>query len=280
MAFKTILTYFRNETEAPELLAAAGLLAEQNGAHVIGLSVAPNKKYFPVIGFPVPEEIIEAATTRHAERSRAIKTLFEAQASKGTQTWEWCHIDSDGSTISQIVADRGKCADLIVVGQPSKETSYVMPDMTFETALIGTGRPVLVVPGEHTPRSVGKSVVIAWNGTREAARAAFDAVPLLKAAKAEKVTIVCAETRIDQLSELRLGSELAKALARHDLNVDLAQVPVQESAGHTLLKYASDFGADLLVMGCYGHTRLREFVFGGATDHVLQNMDVPVLMAR
>lgn len=262
------------------MVAAAGLLAEQNSAHVTGLSVAPATKYFPVVGFPIPQEIIEAATKRHAEKSLAIKTLFEKQACNSTQTWEWLHIDSEGSTISETVADRGRYADLIVMGQPSKETSYVTPDMTFEAALVETGRPVLIVPKGQVPRTVGKSVVIAWNGTREAARATFDAVPVLTAAKTDKVTIICVETLTDQLSEIRLGSELAKTLARHNLDVEVAQVPVEDSVGNTLLTQARNLNADLLIMGCYGHARIREFVFGGATDHVLHNMEIPVLMAH
>ena len=180
----------------------------------------------------------------------------------------------------QIVADRGRCADLIIIGQPSKETSYVMPDMTFEAALVETGRPVLVVPTGHVPRSLGKSVVIAWNGTREAARAAFDALPLLTSTAAEGVTIMSVETLTDQMSEIRMGSELAKTLARHDLEAEVVRVPMEDSVGHTLLKQAKALNADLLVMGCYGHTRIREFVFGGATDHVLHNMELPVLMAH
>ncbi|MEM1199381.1 MAG: universal stress protein [Pseudomonadota bacterium] len=280
MAFKTILTYFRNETEAPELAAAAGILAEQNDAHVIGLSVAPSKKYFPVLGFSVPEEIIEAATKHHAEKSQAIKTVFDEQAGKGAHRWEWQQIESEGLTVAQTVADRGRCADLIVIGQPSKDTSYVVPDMTFETALIESGKPVLVIPTGHVPRTIGKSVVIAWNAKREAARAAFDALSLLKAAQAENVTIVCAESRVDQLRESNLGNELARTLARHDLNVDVLQVPIEDGPGQTLLQQASELNADLLVMGCYGHSRIREFVFGGATDHVLQNMEIPVLMAH
>ena len=262
------------------MAAAAGILAEQNDAHVVGLSVAPSKKYFPVVGFSVPEEIVEAAAKHHTERSQAIKAAFEEAAGKSGRTWEWLHIDSEGPTVSQTVADRSRCADLIVIGQPSKGTSYVVPDMTFETALIETGKPVLVIPTGHVPQTLGKSAVIAWNATREAARAAFDAVALLTAAKAEKITIVRVESRTDQLSEIMQGSELARTLARHDLNVDVRQVPMRDGVGQTLLNQASELNADLLVMGCYGHSRIREFVFGGATDHVLQNMEIPVLMAH
>ena len=280
MACKTILTYLRNEYEAPGLVAAAAILAEHQKAHVIGLSVAPNTQVVPVVGFPVPKEILEAATRHHAEKSQAIKRSFEEHAGNGTQMWEWRHVDSEGPTISQIVAAHGKCADLLVIGQPSKDASYVVPDMTFETALMGTGRPALVVPTDHVPRTIGKSVAIAWNGTREAARAAFDALALMTAAKTEKVTIVCVETQADQLSELRMGGELAKALARHELDIDVVRVSLEDSVGHSLLRQANELGADLLVMGCYGHSRVREFVFGGATDHVLHNMEIPVLMAH
>lgn len=280
MSYKTILVYFRDEMEAPEIAATACRLAEQHDAHVIGLNVAPNTLVLPVTGFPVPQPLIDKSSEQQAQRAKAINAILDKQASKSSQSWEWRHLVSEGTTVSRIVADHAQCTDLIVIGQPAKGTSYIEPDMTFETLLMDSGRPVLVVPSAATPRATCKHVMIAWNGTREAARAAFDAVPLMVAAGTEKVTLVRIESRTGLNGGETTDRELVASLARHGLKVDLAHEPRQGGAGETLLAQASKLGADLLVMGCYGHSRVREFVFGGATDHILRHMETPVLMAR
>ena len=122
--------------------------------------------------------------------------------------------------------------------------------------------------------------VVGWDGSREATRAVFDALPLLKRAKT--VDLVTVGKSSDAKDAVRAGGgEMASILSRHDVNAELATVDRGDAAaGDALLKYASEKDGDLLVMGCYGHSRLRERLFGGATQHVMKNMIVPVLMSH
>lgn len=280
MTCKTILVYFRNEHEAPELATAAGLIAEQCQAHVVGLYVTSRAASVPVTGFPLPQKVLDAAARHEARRVDAVKAVFEKHAGLAQQNWEWRYVNAEGSTVSHTVSNHAQCADLIVMGQPSEDTSYIAPDMTFETALMGSGRPVLVVPRAMNLKTCAANVAIAWDGSREAARAAFDALPLMRSAKNGKVTLLWLQSRIGH-TELDLpGSELAASLARHGLDVETLSAPIKGSVGESLLTWTDNLDADLLVMGCYGHSRLREFVFGGATDHVVRNMKIPVLMAH
>jgi nucleotide-binding universal stress UspA family protein len=131
-----------------------------------------------------------------------------------------------------------------------------------------------VVPNKGTQRSIGKRIVVAWNGRREAARALFDALPLLQ--RADKVSVV----RVGVCDETAMAAVCA-ALGHHGVHCDAQVVQSQNGeAASAILDHCKAVNADLLVMGCYGHSRLREFVLGGATRYVLRNMSVPVLMSH
>ncbi len=146
--------------------------------------------------------------------------------------------------------------------------------------MIGSGRPVLIVPSVGEPRSVGDKVLVAWNARREAARAVFDALPLLQRAKEVKVVWVNPQSEQDVAQDIP-AADICAALARHNVKCQATeQLQPRTGVGETLLACAKEMDADLLVMGCYGHTRLREFVFGGASRHVLAQMSVPVLMSH
>jgi nucleotide-binding universal stress UspA family protein len=146
---------------------------------------------------------------------------------------------------------------------------------------IEAGRPVLIVPNAPALSDrVGEKVLVAWNARREAARAVFDALPVLK--KASEVRVVAVNPQSEQEAPRDLPTaEICASLARHGVNCQGAEeVKPRKNVGQTLLGCAQEFGADLLVMGCYGHTRWREFVFGGASRHVLSHASLPVFMSH
>ena len=149
-----------------------------------------------------------------------------------------------------------------------------------EQVIMGAGRPVIILPATGETGLSLDEVVVGWQGGREAARAAFDAVPLLKAAK--KVRIVCASAQKDAAPKGNLpGAGLAETLARHGITAETQTVPTEGySAGQALLRCADDCGAGLIVIGAYGHSRLTEFIFGGATRFVLSRLNRPVLMSH
>ncbi|MGH6948041.1 MAG: universal stress protein [Kiloniellales bacterium] len=171
------------------------------------------------------------------------------------------------------VARRGRLADLIVIGRPSPEGDGVLSP-SLDAALFDSGRPVLLVPPGQTAE-FGKTVAIGWDRSREAARAAAVALPLLE--RAESVTVLTARED-DSGTE---PSQLVKFLNGHGIEARTwAFVPDSGRIGEALLEQAGKAGADLLVMGAYSHSRLRELVLGGATRSVLRHATLPVLMAH
>jgi nucleotide-binding universal stress UspA family protein len=144
-----------------------------------------------------------------------------------------------------------------------------------------SGRPVLIVPNGGVQRRVGEKVLVAWNARREAARAVFDALPILRGARDVKVVWVNPQAERERPQDTPAGDDICTSLARHAVRCQATeQIAPRGSVGETLLACAKDMSADLLVMGCYGHTRARELVFGGASRHVLRHMAIPVLMSH
>jgi nucleotide-binding universal stress UspA family protein len=172
---------------------------------------------------------------------------------------------------SDELARRGRLADLVIVGGPVAEGGF---SQAVETAMFATGRPLLMVP-ETLPERLGMSLAIAWDGTLGAARAAGAALPLLS--RAETVTIVTA----DMEKAGTKPSELADYLAEHGISARTwAFLPDEGALGERLLGEAEAAGADMLVMGAYGHSRLREMVLGGVTRSVTAKSKISVFMTH
>ncbi len=167
--------------------------------------------------------------------------------------------------------------DLSVVCQAEPDT-MAPQESIIEAALFESGRPVLVVPYIQKEGLKLDRVLVCWDASRNAARAIADAMPFLTRSKAIDVVVVATERpKSDELP----GADIAHHLARHDLEVDLKRIVAggTDVAG-TILSYAADSGADFIVMGGYGHSRLREFILGGATRGILSAMTVPTLMSH
>jgi nucleotide-binding universal stress UspA family protein len=172
------------------------------------------------------------------------------------------------------VAEHGRTADLIIAGHAGQDGGIAMG--VLEAALMESGRPVLVAR-PAAPASVGRVVTIAWKGTREAAGAVSAALPFI--ARAERVVILTIDE--DDPAEDRSPERLQRVLRWHNPAVLMHRLVREHgSVAETLLAAAMHAESDLLVMGGYGHTRLREAVFGGFTRHVLERAELPVLMAH
>jgi nucleotide-binding universal stress UspA family protein len=209
-----------------------------------------------------------------------MKARFEAAARDAGLRAEWVLDDANPWPVSRKVLEQARAVDLVVALQAEDDLVYSVMGEGPQGLALQSGRPVLVVPNKGEPVSFGRCVLIAWNGRREAARAAFDAMPFLTAAQHVRVLWVSPDDRGAAPADVP-AADLATALARHHVRCEAAEARCLEAgAGATLLAYGRDIGADLLVMGCYGHSRLRELVLGGATRHVLENMTLPVLMSH
>jgi nucleotide-binding universal stress UspA family protein len=191
------------------------------------------------------------------------------------QRVEWRTADGPRA---EAVALHARYADLLVINQTDPES----PDATHfgDAVLLSVGRPVLMVPYAGPTSSVGRNILVCWNASREASRAVTDALALLKNAK--RVTVLTVDGATSQGGHGESpGSDIALYLARHGVNAVAAQtVSGSVDVGSVILSRAFDLEADLIVMGAYGHSRVREIVMGGATRTVLRSMTIPVLMSH
>ena len=278
MSYRTILVQQHDRRRQRALLGAASQLARGFEAHLVGLNVLP-----PIIVIPGVDAGGAAVIEEHRDEYRqeivALKALFEETTRGEPFVAEWVEVDAGYESGTTKLIELARSADLVVVSTRDPEWGYSSHLEAPDRVVLESGRPVLVVPGSTVP-SVGRRIVVAWNGRREAARAVFDALPLLK--QAEQVTVVWVNPQDDGKAAGDLpGADICMALARHGVKCEATQnIRPAGNVGETLLSTVKVNAADLLVMGCYGHTRLRETVFGGATRHVLEHTTVPVLMSH
>lgn len=276
MALKDLLVLVANDPACGTRLDVAGDLATACGAHLTGLFVMALPVVPGYIAVELPAEVYELQRRRWQERAAKAERLFRAHVDRTGLSHEWRALEGDLVAITMLHA---RYTDLTIIGQGVDlgDAPRDLAGLPEELAL-GVGRPVLVVPRYGTFPTVGSRVLVAWNGSREATRAVNDALPILQ--RARKVTLLSMNP--DEAIAPRVpGADIALHLARHQVTVEAAATRATDiEVGDVLLSYAADVGADLIVMGAYGHSRLREMVLGGATRHLLQHMTVPVLMSH
>jgi nucleotide-binding universal stress UspA family protein len=280
MSYRTILAYVDESERCAALLSVARGLAERHQAHLVGLHVRPPIHIYPTAEIPMPLSYFEDQRAQSAQVAGDAGKLFEAAVKGAKFTHEWRDIQVQTSTIGETVARHGLACDLVITGQIDPEVESERRVGTPEQVLMHGGRPVLMVPYVGEYAHVGKRALVAWRASGESARAAFDALPLLRSS--EKVTVLTID-RDDALEMpgVSTGADLAASLVRHGVKATAREtVSGGMTVGDTLLARLSDDSDDLLVMGGYGHSRFSEYLFGGATRKVLQQMTVPVLLSH
>jgi nucleotide-binding universal stress UspA family protein len=278
MDYKTILVHLDRSPRRSERMEFAFALAERHDAHLVGvfaLSPVHVPSYALAEG---ASAVITEQNRQRAQTAREAEAAFRAATARyaGVKA-EWRASEADAL---DTVRTSARYADLVIVGQrESHFDAGLVPEFVDELVL-SAGRPVLVVPyAGHFP-SVGTRAMVAWNGSAEAARAASDALPLL--ARAQSVDTVVFETRRSGGGEAEdPGADAALWLARHGVKARASKYySPGVDIGSQILSHAADTSADLIVMGAYGHSRIRELVLGGATRTILESMTAPVLMSR
>ena len=280
MDWNTILVQLSNPRRTDVLASVAGRLAERSNAHLIGLNVANALAHMPAMPALVGPEDFAAFEAIDDETAARLKAAFDEVTQNRAFVAEWRNVRIVGMEPVAAVIEHGRAADLIVASQsdPDWEMSGLFD--APERLALESGRPVLIVPYAGRFGEIGKRIMVAWSGKREGARAVFDALPLLKSA--DKVALLCvvggdADGESGQLP----GAEIAASLARHGVKVTVRKTMADEiGVADEILARLADEGSDLLVMGAYGHSRLREMVFGGVTRHILRHMTVPTLMSH
>jgi nucleotide-binding universal stress UspA family protein len=279
MGYKTILVHCNDRQRLPRLVDPAVTLCATFGAHLVGVSVTPPVAVIPA-GMPgTPDTIIiDEHTKAYRAENPAMKAAFENAAHAQNVTAEWREEDAGSSTVPRIMMRHARIADLVVASQTNRDwTGSLDLDIPVRLAL-ESGRPVLIIPNTGSQQVIGKRIVVGWTERREAARAVFDALPLLQ--RAEKTTVVEVDPESGQVNPENVTA-LCATLTRHGVTCEVeTTVSRHGNVGDALLACCERTRADVLVMGCYGHSRLREFVLGGVTRHLLTSTTLPVLMSH
>ncbi len=271
MSYRTILVLVADDPRLDERLATARMLGQRFDAHVVGLHIMP----LPVVPLGYGEaaayvgpEIIEAQRAANAEVAARLRQRFEAALTELAPDFTWRAVEGDPALAALRAAH---ASDLVLAPQSDlRGLDLLEPDLAEHLAM-GAGVPVVVLPRSGWKTDLGRRILIAWNGSRQATRAVHDALPLL--AHADSVIL------------LSVGEEAAESaddaiamLARHELELTAEKVAeAGEPLGAFLLRKAAEHDCDTLVMGAYGHSRLRELILGGTTRHIFAHAELAVL---
>jgi nucleotide-binding universal stress UspA family protein len=280
MSYKTVLVSLNETSRLPQVLAAAGLMGRKLKAHVTGLYVIPAVQVYPSVGFEAAPQVFEGNRTFFRDNAGKVRADFEAAMQREKVKFDFHQVDSRTPLIADDTIAFGRSADAVLVSATNPDEITGVERDFVEQVIMGVGRPVIVLPATGDAKFSFDEVVVGWDEGREAARAVFDALPLLKEAK--KVRVVRAGPQKVPAAKGSLpGASLAEALARHGVSAETQSYPSEgHDAGQALLRCAEECGAGLIVMGAYGHSRLAEFIFGGATRVVLGRLNRPVLMSH
>ena len=277
MAYKTILVHCDVSRGTAGRLRIAADLADRFGGHVIGLYV---RRAFQAPAFtdagPAMDSLYRTyETTVRAEEAMATAAFRDAVGNKGLSS-EWRVADG---YVDEILAAEARVADLVIVGQAEPDSPpTTTPADLAEGIAMAAECPVLIVPYIGAAKPPGKTVMLCWNDSREAKHAATAALPLLAAA--DKVIVLIIDPKADRNRE-EPGADVAVWLARHGVKVTVQRDSAADSdVGGVILSRAADHDIDLIVMGIYGHSRMRERVLGGASRTLLASMTAPLLVAH
>jgi nucleotide-binding universal stress UspA family protein len=274
-AIKTIAVHLPTAGLCQRLLDAAIPLAEAHGATLVGVHVLPAVVVYADATVSMSTEFIVAQQEAFQEDAQAVEAAFRTRLAATAIAHEWSASDTGEEPTMRAAATACNTADLVVATQ-YHDSIPAASGYSPDELVLGTGRPVLIVPTAGEVASPGKRVLIAWNGSREASRAAFDCLALLQADTEVRILVV------DSPRGNATLTAITRALSQHGMKPQPVSVSKREgrTSAEEILAYSAEFNADLLTLGCYGHSRLRETVFGGTTTRILKEMKLPVLMAH
>lgn len=264
--------------KTPDVTAGYAIsIAEAFDAHLAAVAFAYEPVIAPSVMGGVSVEIIDAQWAANEKAANTAVAAFEATARRESIAAEHRILKASLSGAGDLFGRLARRFDLSVVGQTGPKQN-VSQDLIIEGALFGSGRPVVVVPYIQKGGLKLDRVLVCWDGSRPAARAIADAMPFLRRSQAVDVLIVASgHEKSDEIP----GVDMGEHLARHDLKIDVKRIVATDiDVPNTILSYAADNAIDFIVMGGFGHSRLREFVLGGATRGILGAMTVPTLMSH
>ncbi len=284
--FQDLLVYQDETTAAANALAYAETIAAAADGHVVGLMFGFTSPYPATIYMEATPDIWLAAQQRAVAEADEIEKRLKAKLASSTSGTELRRKDIMSSDAGRILAIHSRYADAVVIGWSRKggkkdgnrDGTEFERDL-FRGVLFESGRPVILVPETYKAKEPPRRILVAWSPERETTRAVHDALPLLQAA--ELVTILTVAEGRNINGEEDVGADIARHLARQDVKAEVKHVPSGGRAAQTVIADEARYlGADLIVMGGYGHSRLSEWVFGGVTRDMMADLKTPVLMAH
>ncbi|MBT3069450.1 universal stress protein [Rhodomicrobium sp. Az07] len=278
MPIKTILVYLPNGRTAAAILGPVVEIAASRSAHVIGLHLIPQVPEYGEFPADVSEEVISRIQKAGQDAAREAKQTFEGALQDSGLTFEWRCFNASYAAGSDAIVRNAHGADLVVCGAQSEDPPDAWSDFS-EIALMGSGRPVLILPTLKPQKSVARNVIIAWNDTREAARAVFDSLDLIRdASTIRAVTVIQRES--ERAAAEALGADLIANLARHGIAASSEVAHAGEHGAAEAIKRLMGQDCDLLVMGGYSKSRFREMLFGGVSRDVLRQVPVATFVSH
>jgi nucleotide-binding universal stress UspA family protein len=278
MTYKTVLVHCDASRSVASRLAAAADIAQRFEARLVGLHAREPLEVASFVDGGMPTgPLREAYRARCDAAEKTAHAAYDKAIKRGNFPSEWRVTEAFSDDALSVGA---RYADLLIVGQADPEDPAGGRSDLPEAMAFATGRPVLVVPMIGALTAVGRTVLLCWNASRESARAAADALPFLRTAEKVIVLMVDPEVSADSHGP-EPGANVALWLSRHGVAVTVQRdVAADINVGEVILSRAADCGADLIVMGIYGHSRLREMVLGGVSRTLLSSMTAPVLMSH
>ncbi len=277
MNYKTILVHCDSSPKLSQRLEVGVELAQRFGAYLVGVHVQTPIDIPALSAAVVPTFDLYAAyeASANAERDTARDAFVDAtKGSRLATEWRLAKGYHEDELVIQ-----ARYADLLILGQTEPNVETRTPDDLPETVAISSGRATLVVPHVGARARPGKSIMLCWNASRESARAAAEALPFLMTA--DNVVVLIVHTKsISSGHGPEPGADVAGWLTRHGVNVTVVREAADTNVGELIIARAETLDIDLIVMGLYGHSRLREVILGGASRTMLSSMTVPVLMAH
>ena len=276
MPLKSILAHAAPDDRLDAVLDVAFALARTHAAHPIGLHIAtdPTASLKSVPG-PVPGQLMAALDDRIEDAQNRSKAGFDEAAARHGIDGEW-RVDT-GDPASRI-GIHARYADLAVMSQGDEDDRSNDPELPTAVASM-TGRPVLIVPRAGRFADVGKRVLVCWNASREATRAVTDSLPILRLA--DQVTVLAVNPDEGEGHGEVPGADMSHYLARHGVRAEANRTYAESiDVADAILSRAADLSCDLIVMGAYGHSRTREWIFGGVTRSIMRTMTRPVLISH
>jgi nucleotide-binding universal stress UspA family protein len=279
VTIKTILACLTSELTSNSVLSLSCTLARRHEAHLHVLRISESQGFYPAADMPIPESVYQEYESIQAAKTAALKSIFEKHTYAEDFVSEWREIKSEIYTPEDCIIESAGCADIVVMPALEADDERTIYVKLLERIIRYCGRPVLVAPASWQNKLIGESVLIGWNGSREAVRAAHDVLQLLQSG--DEVTILNIQESNNGNELISSTGDLAAAFDRHGVNTTVSQRPWTASGvAEALNKEAFEIGADMIAVGAFGHSRIYQLLIGGATRNLLGHSKLPVMFSR